>query len=345
MKRIFILTFCCLCFGLFSLSKSQDKVNRGTMKYEVVQRKSATIPIKGRVIDTETLLPLRGASVSILGTPLGASSIEHGEYTLLAPSGSHSLRVKYSGYKTEEKTITVGENRDLVLNFALQREEVQQDPRNEKDIYFVAVEDLPEPVGGIIGIQGKVVYPEIARRAGIEGTVFVEVFIDEAGNVVQTFIVKGIGAGCDEAAIKAIQETKFIPGRQQGKPVKVRMAVPIRFRLGKQGAELNANVEKRSTLKVPTVFIAAGPMGLKRHISYPDEAVRNNVEGVVYIDARLNPEKKTVGVNLKQGLAFGIDYDVMRAVAAYKFFEDQEIPKPQADTTISIVIQFLLPKK
>ncbi|HEY5615660.1 MAG TPA: energy transducer TonB [Bacteroidota bacterium] len=220
-----------------------------------------------------------------------------------------------------------------------------QDPRDDKAAYSVTVEDFPEPIGGIRAIQEKVVYPEIAKRAGVEGTVFVEVFIDESGSVTGTSIVKGIGAGCDEAAMKAILSTRFIPGKQQGKPVKVRMSIPISFMLGKQGAALKANVDNIHTLKEPTVFIVAGPKGLKRHIPYPAEAVRSNVSGVVYVDARLNDEKKTIGVNLKRGISFDLYYDVMRAVAAYKFFEDPEIPKPQADTTISIVVQFLLPKK
>jgi protein TonB len=104
---------------------------------------------------------------------------------------------------------------------------------SEEETYFVAVEDLPEPVGGIQGIQSLVVYPEIAKRAGVEGTVFVEAFVDENGSVTRTAIVKGIGAGCDEAAQAAVQKTKFKPGKQRGKAVKVRMSIPIRFRLTK----------------------------------------------------------------------------------------------------------------
>ena len=106
-------------------------------------------------------------------------------------------------------------------------------PDADEEVYFVAVEDLPEPVGGIAAIQRAVVYPEIAKRAGVEGTVYVEAFVDESGNVTRTNIVKGIGAGCDEAAQAAVNKTKFKPGKQRGKAVKVRMSIPIRFRLQK----------------------------------------------------------------------------------------------------------------
>jgi len=110
-------------------------------------------------------------------------------------------------------------------------------PKEEKKIveeeiqYFEVVEEMPEPIGGIEAIQKKIVYPEIAKRAGVEGKVYILAYVDENGNVTKTEVLKGIGAGCDEAAEKAVRETKFKPGKQRGKPVKVKVAVPIIFKL------------------------------------------------------------------------------------------------------------------
>jgi TonB family protein len=103
-------------------------------------------------------------------------------------------------------------------------------PINESDFY-IAVEEMPEIIGGLKSIQEKIHYPEIAKRAGIEGKVYVLAFIDETGNVVNARIIKGIGAGCDEAALDAVKQTKFTPGRQRGKPVKVQVSIPIVFKL------------------------------------------------------------------------------------------------------------------
>lgn len=102
---------------------------------------------------------------------------------------------------------------------------------DENSEYPVAVEEMPEPIGGIKSIQEKIHYPEIAKRAGIEGKVYVLAFINENGDVVSTKILKGIGAGCDEAALDAVKQTKFIPGKQNGKPAKVQVAIPIMFKL------------------------------------------------------------------------------------------------------------------
>ncbi|MBE2280526.1 MAG: energy transducer TonB [Ignavibacteriaceae bacterium] len=101
----------------------------------------------------------------------------------------------------------------------------------EEPVYFVAVEDMPEPIGGIGAIQSKIVYPEIAKRAGVEGRVYVLAFVDEQGDVTKAQVIKGIGAGCDEAALEAVKKTKFKPGKQRGKPVKVQVSIPVMFRL------------------------------------------------------------------------------------------------------------------
>ena len=102
----------------------------------------------------------------------------------------------------------------------------------EEPNYFVAVEEMPQPIGGLKAIQEKIEYPEIAIRAGVEGKVFVRAFVDETGTVTSAEIVKGIGAGCDEAALDAIQKTKFTPGKQRGKPIKVQVTIPVVFKKG-----------------------------------------------------------------------------------------------------------------
>lgn len=101
----------------------------------------------------------------------------------------------------------------------------------EEPTYFVAVEEMPEPIGGIQAIQSKIVYPEIAKRAGVEGKVYVLAFVNEQGDVTKAEIIKGLGAGLDEAALNAVKQTKFKPGKQRGKPVKVQVSIPIVFKL------------------------------------------------------------------------------------------------------------------
>ncbi len=105
--------------------------------------------------------------------------------------------------------------------------------KEEEPEIFVIVEQMPELIGGYASIISEVKYPDIARRAGVEGRVTVEFVVNEQGNV-QDVAVKpgyGIGAGCDEEAIRVVSQATFTPGKQRGKAVKVRMRMPINFTL------------------------------------------------------------------------------------------------------------------
>lgn len=97
---------------------------------------------------------------------------------------------------------------------------------------FVAYDEPPAPIGGFAAIQSKLVYPEIARKAGVEGRVYVNVLIDERGSVIATKILKSLGNnGCDEAAEAAIKQVKWQPAKQRDKPVKVWVGIPVVFKL------------------------------------------------------------------------------------------------------------------
>jgi protein TonB len=91
---------------------------------------------------------------------------------------------------------------------------------------------MPEPVGGLPAIYQLIKYPEVAKRAGLEGKVYVLAFINENGDVDDVKVVKGIGGGCDEATVQAVKQTKFTPGKMAGAPAKVKMSLQIQFKLG-----------------------------------------------------------------------------------------------------------------
>lgn len=99
------------------------------------------------------------------------------------------------------------------------------------ETFYVAVDMMPEPNGGIESIQRKIIYPPKARRDRVEGKVIIKVFIDEVGSVRRAEIVKGIGSECDEAAISAVRNSRFRPGKMNGKVVKVQLTISLVFKL------------------------------------------------------------------------------------------------------------------
>jgi TonB family protein len=122
-------------------------------------------------------------------------------------------------------------------------------PRSETDIFWI-VEEMPELVGGMAALQEAIEYPEMARRAGVEGRVHVEFVVDPDGNVRDARVVRGAGAGLDEEALRVVRAARFIPGRQRGQAVHVRMTLPITFRLGGSPAPEAQNGERSMRIEI-----------------------------------------------------------------------------------------------
>lgn len=100
--------------------------------------------------------------------------------------------------------------------------------------YYINVEVMPEPIGGMNTIYKKLTYPKEAIEKEIEGTVKILAFIESNGEVSSATVLEGIGYGCDENARLAVYYTRFKPGLMRGKRVKVQMEIPIEFKLDKQ---------------------------------------------------------------------------------------------------------------
>jgi periplasmic protein TonB len=115
--------------------------------------------------------------------------------------------------------------------------EVKNNESTKKEIEIYSfVERMPEYPGGedalILYLQKNVKYPKKAIKKEIEGTVNVEFIVNENGSISKAKVVKRIGSGCDEEALRVIKAMpKWIPGTQGGKNVRVYYTVPIVFRL------------------------------------------------------------------------------------------------------------------
>jgi TonB family protein len=106
-----------------------------------------------------------------------------------------------------------------------------------KEAVYDEVETLPIPSGGMAGwssyLSTNLGYPTTARRKGIEGTVIVAFVVNTDGTVSDFELLRGIGGGCDEEAIRIVKNSpKWTPGMQSGKAVRTRMRFPLKFELG-----------------------------------------------------------------------------------------------------------------
>jgi len=115
-------------------------------------------------------------------------------------------------------------------------EPVADEEEEAEEVIFTVVESMPDFPGGdaarIKYLNENIKYPQMARESGIQGRVFVTFVVEKDGNVTDVRIMRGIGGGCDEEAIRVIKNMpKWNPGKQRGKSVRVQFNMPILFKL------------------------------------------------------------------------------------------------------------------
>ena len=113
--------------------------------------------------------------------------------------------------------------------------EVEEEEIVEAEI-FTIVEEMPDFPGGVAKLQEYLVknikYPQMARETGIQGRVFVSFVVEPDGSVSNVAVMRSLGGGCDEEAMRVVKSMpKWKPGKQRGKPVRVSYILPVNFQL------------------------------------------------------------------------------------------------------------------
>jgi len=113
--------------------------------------------------------------------------------------------------------------------------EVEEEVVSEAAI-FTVVESMPEFKGGMAKLYtylgNNIKYPVMAKESGIQGKVYVTFVVERDGSITDVRVLRGIGGGCDEEAIRVVAGMpSWKPGKQRGKPVRVQYNLPVRFTL------------------------------------------------------------------------------------------------------------------
>jgi periplasmic protein TonB len=114
--------------------------------------------------------------------------------------------------------------------------EMEAEESAEEVQIFMVVESMPAYPGGEAELYKflaeNIKYPQMAKESGIQGRVFVTFVVERDGSVTDVRVLRGIGGGCDEEAIRVVQNMpKWTPGKQRGKSVRVQYNLPVKFTL------------------------------------------------------------------------------------------------------------------
>lgn len=114
---------------------------------------------------------------------------------------------------------------------------IAKPPPPKRKSNLMVVEEMPEFEGGAKAfakfIRKQMKYPKQAKKMGVEGKVYLEFIVNKDSSLSDIKILKGIGLGCEEEAIRLLKksESQWTAGKQRGKPVKVKMSVAIVFKI------------------------------------------------------------------------------------------------------------------
>lgn len=219
MKKMFVILMLLCCFG-------PATAQQGTAGNQKQLREPY---LKGMVVDFVSRSRISGAKVIIEGTGWEAYTNEKGEFEVSGwTPGTYTIRVTHPHYRplvAKNFGITRG---GVYAGFILKSGSPDDRPitwDHKPPGQFVIDEDA-KPIQKI-----EPVYPAVALKEKVEGTVLLLVQVNEEGDVLAANITEGVREDLNRAALEAVQFFKFKPAKVKGKPVTVAVTVPINFNI------------------------------------------------------------------------------------------------------------------
>jgi len=208
---------------------------------------------------------------------------------------------------------------------------------SEEDTVYQIVDEMPQYPGGekamMEYVAKNVKYPQEAKDKEIQGRVFVSFVIEKDGSVNEVKVMRGIGGGCDEEAVRVIKGmSKWKPGKQDGKPVRVSYMMPINFKLSdgqppKPAQKADANKPDMTPDKNGVYQIVeempqypGGEDALMDYVSknvvYPSEAQEKGISGRVFVSFIVEKDGSVNEVKVMRGIGGGCDEESVRVIKA-----------------------------
>ncbi|MDP5120703.1 MAG: TonB family protein [Spirosomaceae bacterium] len=268
--------------------------------------------------------PLAGAVITKKGSSEGTVTDRNGYFKLNLSEENSRLIISFVGFETRE--ISIEGIAEVTVKLTKQENVLDemvvvssQDADLVGEEVFTTVEQNPEFPGGATEmykyIGERIKYPKLAQQMKVEGKVFLRFVVQKNGEIGDIKILKGIGYGCDEEAVRVIsQMPKWTPGKQNGKPVNVYFTMPIKFALeGKSDNEASEFPRGISDSKVDFLNPKVNLSNSESRYNVKVRGVENKdgskpifvIDGIVQLENRLenlNPSSIS-SINVIKGAA------------------------------------------
>ncbi|MDQ6477597.1 TonB family protein [Dyadobacter sp. LHD-138] len=228
--------------------------------YKILSAKN--IPVEGTVRD-ESGKPVKAASVVVKGTTKGTSTDQNGRFKfadiaigstlIISHINFDPFAIEVNGSVALDQIVLRKKDNMLsevtVQSYVRKKDTPETESQNGK---FTVVEREPQFPGGIEGLgkflSSTIIYPSEAAKDHVQGKVFVSFTVNENGFVRDPHIIKGIGAGLDEEALRVVLKMpRWEPGKQGGEAIAVQYSLPINFQIAPETEKKPAKFYNYST--------------------------------------------------------------------------------------------------
>lgn len=232
-------------------------------KQEVADEQAKTVSVKGVVVQKEDGNPIVGVAVTVRGTKIGAVADVDGKFHIdNVPVGSW---IDVFMIDCEIGSLQVTEQNASNLHFVIAYDGPSSSKSPGSDAFDV-VEEMPVYPGGMAAMMDffykNMKYPKEAFDAKQEGRVIARFVVEKDGSISGSHIVKSVSPSLDAEALRIVNAMpNWTPGRQNGKPVRVKYTVPLSFKLkgdadnAADGGVVKETVEKDLAQKVKNLVI------------------------------------------------------------------------------------------
>jgi TonB family protein len=196
------------------------------------------------------------------GTKWQAQTDEQGKFEpLTLMPGTYTIRVTHPQYKPLICKNFKIEKGGVYAGFELKKGSPNDEPvvRDDRPLGQFVIDEDAEPI-----IKVEPVYPESALRDRIEGTVSLNVYVSESGEVLNAWVAQGVRDDLNHAALDAIQNFKFKPAMVKGKPVSVPITIPFNFKIADKSSEFPLN-QANGSLTNDDIVSALNYLGIQMY--------------------------------------------------------------------------------
>ena len=253
-------------------------------------------------------------------------------------------------YSIEPFSISFKDNKENMYQSLLEKA--------KEDSVYQVVDEMPEYPGGVEAmmkyVSENVQYPQEAKDNDISGRVFISFVVEKDGSVSNVKVMRGIGGGCDEEAVRVISSMpKWKPGIKDGKPVRVSYMMPLTFKLteGQPAKPAQKTDASQPDMKPDKDGVyqnveempefPGGIEGLMDYVSknvkYPESAKEKNLQGRVMVKFVIEKDGTVSNVEVFRGWENELDDEAVRVVKAMPKW------KPGKQDGKTVRVSYMLP--